>query len=350
MEHALTYESLRAFKKHLEESLSSGFAPMYLVLSKDSFQCREAVELLLRALLPSQGTKECAREASPLSVFDGSEVDEKKLEETLYSGSLFVKVRVIWIQQVEKLRKSVQDNLEKYFIDPEPCQYLLLSGASWQKKTSFYQSIEKRGVILDCTELKPWEKEKHLVEWVSHQAMAARKLISYQVCQLLVRRMGNDHGTLLQEFEKLMCYCGDRQEITSRDVEAICSQNAVDSAWQLGEAIFRRDRVAALQIVSGLFTERHSLLSLLRHIRSQFQTEFQVALLLAQGREQEVSQEFPYMKGQILHRHIQIARQYGLDAFKRGLLALNTTELRLKNSSSDERTLIELLIMQLTHA
>jgi DNA polymerase-3 subunit delta len=54
------------------------------------------------------------------------------------------------------------------------------------------------------------------------------------------------------------------------------------------------------------------------------------------------------MKGQILERHIQQAQHYGLEAFKKGLLAIDESEMRAKNSSVDEKILLELLMMQLT--
>lgn len=340
----MRYDNLRAFEKHLEEAAPQKYKPVYFVLGKDSFECHEASQLLLRFLLPAQDMREFA-----LSVFEGAQVDEIELGNALYSGSFFAKSRVIWIQQGEKLKKSVQENLEKYFSRPQHGQYLLLSATGWAKNTTFYKAAEKDGVILDLAEVKPWEKEKRLVEWVNKQVTAARKLIAYPVCQLLVKYSGNDQALLIQEIEKLLCYCCDKKEITAKDVEAICTRQHVESIWQLGESIFRRDSATALQVSHSLLTDGQPLLPLLRQIRSQFQTEYQVCLMLAQGKQsQDIAQEFPYMKGQILERHIQQARQYGLTAFKQGLLALDAAEMRTKNSSIDERILLELLMMQLT--
>ncbi len=340
----MRYDNLRAFEKHLEGAKLLHFSPLYFIVGKDPYESQQAVNLLLSFLLPSQQVRELA-----LTIFEGPHVEEKELETALYSYSFFVKSRVIWIQQAEKLKKSVQENLEKYFIRPSPSFYLLLSASGWQKNTSFYKTAEKEGIILEFAEIKPWEKEKRLAEWVNRQVADARKLISFQVCQSFVKDIGNDQILLAQELEKLLCYCIDKKEITLQDVEAICSRQQVDSIWQLGEALFRRDAAMALQIAYALLMEGQVLLPLLRQIRSQFQTEYQICLLLALGKQaQDIAQEFPYMKGNILERHLKQAQQYGLDAFKRGLLALDATEMRAKNSSVDEKILIELLIMQLT--
>lgn len=340
----MRYDNLRAFEKHLEEAAPQHFSPLYFILGKDSSECQEAIDLLLRVLLPPQEMREFA-----LTLFEGAQVEETALGNALYSGSFFAKSRIIWIQQVDKVKKPIQENLEKYFSHPQPGQYLLLSAVSWQRNTTFYKVAEQEGIILDLAEIKPWEKEKRLVAWVNKQATAMRKLMSYQACQFLVKRIGNDQALLTQELEKLICYCSEKKEMTVQDIEAICSHQHVDSVWQWGEAIFRRDSAAALHMGNAFLTEGQPFLPLLRQIRSQFQIEYQVCLLLAQGKQaQDIAQQFPYMKGQILERHMQQAQQYGLKAFKKGLLALDAAEMRAKNASVDEKILLELLMMQLT--
>lgn len=340
----MRYDNLSAFEKYLKETALQQLSSLYFILGKDPAECQEAIDLLLRFLLPSKEEREFA-----LTLFDGTQVEVAALGNALDSGFFFAKSRVIWIHQFDKSKRAIQEKLEKYFCRPQPGQSLLLSATSWQKNSAFYKAIEKEGVILDLAELKPWEKEKRLIAWVNKQAVAARKLMSYQVSQLLVKRIGNDQTLLTQELEKLICYCMEKKEITIQDVEAICSQQHVDSIWQLGEAIFRHDTATALQIGTAFLTEGQPFLPLLRQIRSQFQTEYQICLLLAQGKQaQEVTQQFPYMKGQILERHILQAQQYGLKAFKKGLLVIDEIEMRAKNSSVDEKILLELLMMQLT--
>lgn len=338
-------DNLRAFEKHLEGARPRSFSPFYCIFGKETYECQEAVNLLLGSLLPEPGQRELS-----LTQMDGSQVDEQELGNALHSYSFFSKIRVIWVQHADKLKKTVQESLISYFSCPQPLQYLLLTASGWLKNTNFYKAAEKEGIVLDFAELKPWEKEQRLAEWVNKQASASRKLIAYPVCQFLVKRMGPDQALLAQEIEKLICYAGERKEITREDVEALCHRQQPETIWQLGEALFRRDAAAALHIVHSLLSDGQPLLPLLRQIRSQFQTEYQISLLLAQGKQaQDISQEFPYLKGQILERHLQQARQYGQEAFRRGLLALDEAELRAKNSSIDENMIVELLMMQLTY-
>lgn len=281
---------------------------------------------------------------------DGAQVDEGELSNALHTFSFFSKIQVIWIRHADKLKKSVHESLINYFNRPTPSQYLLISGPGWAKNTNLFKSADQAGIILDIAELKPWEKEQRLAEWVNKQVAAHRKVIAHPVCQGLVKRIGCDQAALAQEIEKLICYVGEKKEITQQDVATLCHNQQSDTIWQLGEALFRRDAATALQIARGHLQEGQPLLPLLRQIRSQYQTEYQIGLLLAQGKQaQEISQEFPYLKGQILEKHLRQAKEYGLESFKQGLITLDEAELRAKNSSIDENMTLELLIMRLTH-
>lgn len=340
----MKYDSSRAFEKHLEGAAPRHFSPIYSVVGKDAFECREAVDLLLRFLLSSEKNREMA-----LSTFEGPQLEERSLKEALDSYSFFVKTRVLWISQADKLKKEAYEILEKYLSQPPLNQYIVLSASAWQKNSSFYKTLEKKGVILEFAELKPWERERYLVEWVNKRIVANRRLIDYQACQFLVRQVGGDCSLLAQEIDKLLCYCGDKEEIGLQDVKSVCLQQPIESVWELGEAIFSRNPAKALAIGRGLLMSGQALLPLLRQIRSQFQTDYQVSLLLARGKQaQEITQEFPYMKGNILQRHISQAQQYGPESFKKGLLAIDFAEARLKTVSIQEPLALELLILKLT--
>lgn len=340
----MKYDNLRAFEKHLESAAPSHFSSLYVVLGKEPIETKEAFDLLAKSLLPNEKDRFLC-----LSVFDGSQISKEVLLSDLESLSFFVQKRVIAIQQADKLKKEITEGLEHYFTHPNPNCYIILLAQAIAKNTSFYKKFEKIGVILELAEPKPWEKEKRLIEWLNKQIAAVRKLMAYPVCQSLVKASGMDHGILKQELEKLLCYVGEKKEITGADVAAICTNINAETVWQLGEALFCHDRHAALRIGRGLLEEGTALLPLLRQIRSQFQTEYQICTLIAQGaKSEDITQDFPYMKGQILERHMHLAQQYGQERFKQGLLAIDAMELQAKNSQLDEAFLLDLLIIKLT--
>jgi DNA polymerase III subunit delta len=331
------YTNLRSFEKHLVDASPSHFADLYLILSKDSFQRKQVCDHLISALT-----------LKDIQSFDASAEPIGTILEELNSLSFFSKKRVLLIQNLDKAPKNFLEKLETHLVKLNPAISLILSSASLSAVTKLYKRIEKMGIIFEQPEEKPWEKEKSAQEWVLSKAAQESKSMSQQTALFLVKQIGTDPAVLFQEIEKLICYVGERTELTVQDISSICSIAHTESIWQLGEAIFKRDAMMALRISKGLMEDGLAFLALLRQLRSQFETSYQICGILAQGGTSgDVTQQYPYMKGTILERNMQQARSYGLHSFKLGLLKIDETELKAKNSGIDMEILNELLIAHL---
>lgn len=340
----MKYSNLRAFEKHLEGAAPQHFAEVYMVVAKEEFARKSAADLLITALLKEEKVPQMA-----VRLFDGEKHSIEEILQDLGALTFFSKKRLVLLQNADSLDKAATGKLEHYFSHPNPSVYLVITTASINRATTFYKKAEKAGVILDIAEEKPWEKEKLLAEWLSGAAAKMGKKMEHQICSLFLKQLGMDQVLLEKELEKLVCYLGERKEILPQDIAAICSSVNVENAWQLGEAIFRKDTLSALRIGKALLAEGIALIALLRQLRSQFQTEYQVCSILSNGGSSfEVTQQFPYMKGPILERHVQLARGYGMKNFKKGILNIDDTELQSKNSSTEPELLVEMLFVRLT--
>lgn len=330
--------STKAFEKHISDAAPDHFVPVYLILSKDLSGQKAQIKQLMNSL----GIKS-------ITTFDGNQKPHDSIIDELRAFSLFAERRIVVIYHADKLGKMHQSQLTDYFKNPNPSIYLILSAASINRSTKFYKNAEKVGVILDLSEKKPWETEKSLVEHVIAQLSRERKKIDHAVAQLLVKQVGADATLLHHELEKILAYVGNRQEITRQDITTIgCGINH-ESIWQLGDAIFTRDSTTALRISKALVGDGAALLSLIRQIRAQFQTRYQVcSIITGGGTSAQVTQKFPYMRGNILQRTIETARNYGMHRFKKGMLEIDKTELTFKNSVIHPDLLLEMLMVKLT--
>jgi len=340
----LKYSTLSAFEKHLIGSAPHHFSDIYLILAKESFARKQAIDKLAALVLKEEKSPDLC-----LQVFDAEKQGIEALLYELENLAFFVKKRVIVIHNVDVWDKASTSKLEAYFTSPNRAICLVLSAASINRSTTFYKKAEKAGVVLDIAEEKPWEREKTIAEWLREEAVAQGKQMTSSVSQLLIKQLGTDQTLLHGELQKLICYVGEKPTIDERDIGAICTSINLDTVWQLGEALFRKDAATALRISKGLLNEGVVLIALLRQIRSQFQTEYHLCSILSNGgTPDQITQEYPYMKGAILDRHIRQAQGYGMQRFREGLLAIDDTELKAKNSAIDLDVLAEMLIIKLT--
>lgn len=340
----MKYTNLAAFEKHLLSAAPDHFADIYTILGKESFVCKQATDRLTSLVLKKETSPELS-----LHVFDGEKHQVDLILEELETLAFFSKKRVIIVQNADAFDKASTLKLEAYCSSPNRTACLVIVAAALNKATTFYKKLEKTGIVLDIVEEKPWEREKSIGDWLHTEALKEGKQLGPKVSQMLIKQLGTDQMQLSTELAKLVCYVGERKAIVENDVIAVSPVANLETGWQLGEAIFRKDAAAALRISKGLLTEGVVLIALLRQVRSQFQTEFQIcSILMHGGTPADISREFPYMKGAILERHISQSQAYGMQRFKQGLLAIDETEIQAKNSAIDAEFLAERLIIKLT--
>lgn len=328
----------RAFEKHLIEAAPLHFAPIYLLISQEDFERKELVGKLSSALLGDLPADEhhCKKLSSGQhSVYD--------LIQELGSMSFFAKKRVVIFENAQELKKEDTAKLESYFSQPDPSVFLVMTASAINRATRFYKQSEKAGVILDIEPEKLWEKEASLIEYAADWFKKEGVHLQAGFAQAIVKSVNNDQALLLQEMEKICCYLGERKEVSLEDLKIIGAGQTVQNAWQLGDAIFSRRGGDALRISQLLLNAGEPLIGLLRALRTQFQTR----LMGATAQPEEVQARFPYLRGQMLHKQIQQARQYGADSCRKGLLLIDEAELRTKNSALTPDIILESLIFNL---
>lgn len=339
----MKYSSLCSFEGHLKAALSSGFSHVYLVNAKEELERLSATKSLLKALL--QG-----REASlVVKIFDASlRLEIKDVMEELESKLFFEGNSIVVIHHVDKLDKEGKKALQAYLLKPNKSVHLLLTLAQPLSTTTLYKRIEKIGVVLPLFGEKPWEKEKHLIEWIVQRIQEAGKEIDRDSCQNLLKRLSGDKSLLLAEIEKLICYTGERKKIVNKDISLVCVEEPSSVVWQLGEAIFQRDISFALDVVQKLTSQGHTIFVLIPQLRRQFQIGFSICSIIKQGGGSlEIVKAFPYMKGKILEKNILHAKNYGMECYRKAIVAINEVDVLSKNSQISPALLLEKLLINL---
>jgi len=332
------YTNHQALEKHLKESSPES---IYLVLVKDEYDRKKGVKTLLSYLEKGPSIEKKILQGDQLSIED--------IGYSLNAIPMFSQKLLLVIHDADKQSKSVTKILEEYFLDPNPAIILVMDAASVTRSTRFYKNADKAGVVLDIPEEKPWEKERSISGRIQAMVKEEGKQIQPQACQELVKHLGTDQALVFQEIEKLVCYIGERPEITALDVSALCSSVNVQTGWQLGDAIFQKNAGESLRIARSIIEDGVPIFSLLRQIRSQFQSKLHICSILATGGSHaDVQQKFPYMKGRILQNNVQLAQQYGLQRLQKGIILIDETEIKGKNSTLDHAFLVEHLIAKLT--
>jgi DNA polymerase III subunit delta len=328
------YTQFRAFEKHLQSAAPLHFSQIYCFIGKDSQERGLALDTLKKSLKIDEAIR-----------FESTA--EKEFLRDLDTMSLFQEKRLLVFQLGEKLSKSISVQIEKRMGNLPSSTYVVFSAETLSGKTSFYQALEKAGVILEMGEEKPWEKERSLAEWLLDRASRAGKTLSPDAVNLLARGCGSSLALLSGEWEKLLTYSGDQKAIHAQDVEAICTLDPIDSTWLLGESILRQDGKTALEVATRMVDQGHAVIALLRQLRHQMMTALQLACAKETGQIEAVRAKFPYLKGQMFDRQLAACSQFGSKRLARAIEKIDDYEFKAKDAWDDPKLLLNMLILRL---
>ncbi len=336
--------SSRAFEKHLEDAHPKHFSSIYLINVKEDEERRLAVKAAEKQIGKILSNPKLSTESRAAAKWKMSD-----LLGELQSSGFFDATRLVIVTDIDDYNKEDLDLLYEYLKNTNPAVKLVMTCSTFSKVSNFYKTCEKEGVILEIGEEKPWEKEKNVADWLAHRSKEHGKAWQPQALQALLKQVGPDKGVLEQELFKLLCFVGDRPNITAEDVSAVCLVQNIQNTWLLGESLLKKDFKGALEASRAAIEDGSNIIQMMRQMRSQFATQLQIATILENGMGAgEVASQYPYMKGSLLERNLQTAHQLGAEKLKNAILALDETELQAKNSQTDPQFLADQLIFNLT--
>ena len=180
-----------------------------------------------------------------------------RLREALQTLPFFGTGKVIWLrdcnflgdervasaQAVTESLAGLAEELKAFAWSRNIGIRLLISAGKVDKRKVFFKTLDKIGSV---ETFAGWSADDR--DWAERAEVAARtavrerkKEISGEALAELVSRIGPHPRQLESEIEKLCLFAGDRGQIESGDVNAVCTRNKTARAFALGDALGDRD-------------------------------------------------------------------------------------------------------------
>lgn len=315
----MKYQNLSSFQKHLSSAAPDHLCRLYLVLIQDDFERTKALGGVLSYI-----------DAAP-NRFNGAESNLLDCMDAMQNMSLFGASLVI-IDEVEKFSKKEIQTLAEHLVGASG--FVLIGSRS---KTALLSNVvEKEGVVLDLLDEKPWDKEKRLALELSNRGKNAGKYLSPDAAPLLFERLGIDPALLESEMDKLICYVGERAQISREDILAISPASKTASIWQMAEEVIWEGGAFPTLDSSGF----HGMIPALR---SQLHIGLSLATLIEEKRPSEDWGRFlPKLWPKTLDKRSSQAARLGSSYFRKGLEKLFEMELISRSSSTQYSALLDL--------
>jgi DNA polymerase III subunit delta len=274
--------------------------PVYVLYGDERFLQQAVLQRLKKLLLPGEA------DDFSLSQYDGDTTDLARVRDDLETIPFTSPRRLVIIDEADGFVSKYRKQLEKYQAHPSGTGVLILVVKSWPSNTSLAKK-NPPNASMDCKALKDAQLKSWLVKWTS-QHLA--KKFSQDAASLLVDLIGTEMGILTQEAAKLASYVGERDTITTEDVDKLCGHSRGETTWRMLDALAEGSTPKALEILHHLLDQGEDPLAIMGAVSWQLRKLVQVARLMQQERESLAGgiarAGLPPFKRDSIGRHLQL--------------------------------------------
>jgi DNA polymerase-3 subunit delta len=337
-------------------------AAVYLFLGPEPYRrelCRRA---LVDKVLPAEEREEG---------FVRHDLDEKSLSEVLddaRSLSLFAPRRALWVSSAEaalpkgkaasgddesgtEAAKSGTALLAAYLKDPTPDVTVVFDSSRHEfegedkpkieRVRKFYSAIP---AVVEFPRFQPLEAR----QLARDLARAAGLQIDKEAMDLLVESLGNDGLRISAEIEKLRLYAGAGGTVRAEDLAALVPDASASSIFVLVDALGRRDRRRALELLHLLVRQGEYLPLALSFLA----THFRMALIAKEAGlrgAQQVQDHFsrpgrPVWRGKA-EQILNTASIFTKSEIEEILRKIFETDFALRDARPDDRIVMEEFVL-----
>lgn len=237
---------------------NSEFSNIYLMTGEEVYLLYQFRDKLVNALADPT-------DSMNYLVFKGENAKADAIAEFALTMPFFADRRVLLIENSDFFKKGNED-VEKVIEELPETTVVIFVEANVDKRTKLYKLVQSKGTIAEFTKLD----EKTLLRWLKGLFVEEEYKIEDAAVYKLVEGVGDDMNTLVNEVEKLKCYCYDTKQITAAEVESISISQIEGKIFDMMDALSRRDKQLAIDLYNDLLLLREPPMRILYLITRQF--------------------------------------------------------------------------------
>ncbi len=311
--------------------------PVYFFFGEDTFSIEAGMALIDKTVKPfiaSDFDKE---------IFYG---EDKSLIEILNIASAFPfgsEKKFITIKEFEKIKdKKV---LSSYLNSPP--DFTVLAIIQEGKIASFdsepYKTLVSKKFIFEAKELKG----ENLVEWLVTFVKAKGKILSPDNARFLIDIAGENREMLEAQLEKIFVFLDDVKEVTLDSIKSLSTKLKKYDIFDLQNALGIKNKSSSLKIAFNLLENGEELTRIIAMLTKYFGglsriNELNEKKVPVEAAARIVGTHYYYYKD-----YVKARNNYSDKNLYNTVQALLKADITLKTTSSDEKTILAILISEI---
>ncbi len=276
-------------------------------------------------------------------IFEGKDVDTDSIINSADTLPFLSNKRIVVVKESELFQKGKTNDTEKikqYLKDMPQSTCILFIENEVDKKNKLYKTVNTLG---HCIEFVP-PKENELVLWLQKEFKKNNKLIETKTAIYMLRAIGTDMESLINEIQKLIAYKYEQNNITKEDIDLICTKSLEARIFDMLDAMCNKNINKALEIYNNMIILKEAPIKILVMIIRQFRLLIQTKYLLMQGYNSKAIADRLNQRLFIVNGLINQCKNFSYQSLIQAFEQCLETDLAIKTGIS--QTAIELLIIK----
>lgn len=258
--------------KSLNEDLKTGqLKQIYLLYGDEAYLKKQYRDKLHQAIVPLEDTMNYA-------YYEGKGINVREVIDLAETLPFFAEHRLIILEN-SGFFKNASPELADYIKELPDTTSMIFVESEIDKRGKLYKAIKEKGRIVELGR----QDEGTLLRWIAGQVKREGKQITEQTIRSFLTKVGTDMENIQKELEKLFCYTLYKQEITSEDVEEICTTQITNQVFDMVEAVARKQQRKALDYYYDLLALKEPPMRILFLLTRQFRLLWEVKDMERQG-------------------------------------------------------------------
>lgn len=316
------------------------FHKCYLFYGTETYLIQNYEEALKQALLPP-GT-----ETMNFDLLEGKQATANAIMDIAETLPFLNEKRLIVIHNSEFFqrngRKTEGETLVEFIKKIPESTCILFVEEKAEKIGKLYKAIAKEGKAVEFQPLA----EKDMIVWLQRLAKQGGLTLSSPTAVYLLRLADTGMAHLQGEMEKLIAYKDGTGEITTEDIDAVCTVSLEAKVFDMIRAMGEKKPERAVSIYENLLSLKESPFMILSLITRQFRMILCSSLFAAEGMPPTEIAKRLEVRNFAVKEYLRQSRSFALPVLKQALRDCLQTDLDIKNGRMADALAVELLLIR----
>ncbi len=319
----------------LNEEIKSGqLKQVYLLYGEEDYLRRQYRDKLKNALSGDQ-------DSMNYHYFEGKDINVGEIVDLAETLPFFADRRLIVIEN-SGLLKHGGEALADYLKEPSETAFFVLTEREVDKRSKLYKAVTAKGRAIEFKA----QDETVLKRWSAGLLKKENKKITERDLEFFLEKTGTNMENISRELEKLICYCMDKEVITGRDIEQVCTRQVNNQIFEMMNAIAEKKQEKAMTLYYDLLTLKEPPMRILFLLARQFNLLLQVKELNKKGYPVKTIGEKVGLPGFVTGKYVNQASRFSTGDLRKAVTDCVEAEEAVKTGKMNDVLSVELLLIR----